>query len=218
MAKFTHPSKGISPKCILNEFEPVQVWSKLITPNQFLFTLPKQVTFNIICENKSTICTARNSGIISLPQHCIIQTNNMEITAENIYQGELPSVVVPEINITDIVNESINYTAKSTAIKNGFQLDPQYKELEDAIKAQKAEQDSFTTIVSWHDVHHYAAVYFIVGIIIITIIGFIWALRRHHSITFVPRINQRENINIVHASGPPVASPRSTESSDEIIF
>lgn len=84
------------------------------------------------------------------------------------------------------------------------QIDPQLEKLENAIKRQKMEMDQTTPTFSWHDIHHYTAVYVIMAIILI--IGIIWIIKKYKVRMFYP---EKRNVETNLVNAEPIALPRS---------
>lgn len=95
----------IPPKCETVSINAGQVWSKLHASNAYVFTTTVRTTFNIICEEKTTICDAEGTGMIQLDPKCIIQSQNYEIVSENNIDSEKMNILIPKINISDFVFE-----------------------------------------------------------------------------------------------------------------
>lgn len=57
MAIFTHASREIPPKCAISKINAQQVWSKLNSPNRFIFSVMDKAILNIICKDKTEVCT-----------------------------------------------------------------------------------------------------------------------------------------------------------------
>ncbi|XP_037041470.1 uncharacterized protein LOC119078121 isoform X2 [Bradysia coprophila] len=208
MAIFTHTTKAISPRCALIPVLGDQIWSKLHTPNTFLFTTKTRTTFNIICGNKATTCYAEGAGIVQLDPQCVLQAANYEITSENdVDYGEL-HIVIPKLNISDILIE-IKPNSSNEPTHETMQLDEQMAILEKAIHNQKQQMQTFPTI-SVHDIHHYTMVYVIVILLIVFISLFIyWMLkvRKQQSFTIetvpvtnIEKIPKDESLNVTFSA------------------
>ena len=221
MAILTHLSKGISPKCALADIKMQQVWSKLHTPNQFLFTVVNETMVNIICKDESTVCKLKGSGIISLRQQCTIHTDNMEITADNNFSSELPIILAPGLNLSTILTR-MNQTMVNKGIQLSYEIDPELDSLAVAIQQQKISEEVVPAF-DWHHVHHYAMLY--IGIISIMGIG-IWMTykrKRHQkstNSTIIPVIvantqEQQNNNKVPNLSQPMIRERQGTPIQDE---
>lgn len=58
---------------------------------------------NQIDQDSITTCSIPNSGIISIQQQCIIQTEKLELAADYIYDRDQPVVINPSLNVSSIL-------------------------------------------------------------------------------------------------------------------
>lgn len=207
MAILTHLSKGISPKCSTARLKLQQVWSKLYTPNQFLFTVANDTVLNIICKERNEVCSINGSGIISLQQQCVIHTENMEIAAENVFSSDLPIIIAPNINITEWLQDH-NRTSGNNFIKLNYHIDPELDALAVAIQEQRAAE----TVMPQFDFHHtHNYVFLYVGLAIgIAIIMWTLCKKRksgNSNSMVLPMIMQSTQSQPISVSAPAIQQP-----------
>lgn len=165
MAILTQAS--ISPRCAMKEIRPYQVWSRLITPNQFIYAVPNKTMLNIICKDSSVVCSINGLGIIAIPPQCMIQMENMEISSKNTYSSELPIVIAPSINISDVMQNAHESRNINSTMLLSYQINPELDALELAVQQQRAAETISPTI-EWHHIHHYTLIYMaITGVAVI---------------------------------------------------
>lgn len=158
MAIFTHEAREIPPKCRLTPVTTPQVWAKLMATNQFIFAVKNKRMVNILCKEKTTTCSIAGVGLFSLTPQCTIITM---------------IIVNPGINISSILPVSTIIRSKDELFNiPTYNISDDLKRLKNEIEEQ---QKSLSTPAEFkfHHIHHYVLIYFIIGCIIVIIIGMI---------------------------------------------
>lgn len=192
MAIFSHSSKSISPRCTTMRLSSEQVWSKLHATNTFLFTTKTKTIFNIICENGTMVCHAKGSGIIQMRPRCILQTSNYEIVSDNdITVGEI-NIIIPQINISEILIE-LTPTSTVEYEQDNMQQDEYMTDLQHAIQQQKKQLENIPNYHP-HNIHHYTMVYaLLIGMVALVGITIWWISKNKRT------FHQREHDDPVSA-------------------
>ncbi|XP_045454532.1 uncharacterized protein LOC123663936 [Melitaea cinxia] len=137
-------------------------WKKLTKLNTYLINCCGQCTFRFICRDRVTVEQVTGTNIIILGTDCIIRGNTLVITPHKLLTNELniePVIFAPEIApVNSIINISIPIHTMN--ISDGFGQD--IDNIENNIKQLKSASDSLeneSNSLSYHDVHHYVAIY-----------------------------------------------------------
>ncbi|XP_037048494.1 uncharacterized protein LOC119082950 [Bradysia coprophila] len=165
MAILTHASKEIPPRCHTTIMKKNQAWSKLITPNSFIFSVQNKSILNMICKDSITSCTVQGSGIIAISRQCMIQTENLEFASENIYDEDQPIIITPALNATTDIDMDIDQL-----IQQPMESFPTYNISNELNNLQAAVSDQRKILqhpaVNTHHIHHYTLVYIIIFVLI----------------------------------------------------
>lgn len=156
-------------------------WSQLHKTNTYLFTCCGECPVRIICDHQITAERLRHSGVIALGDSCVIKGDLFSITSHKQFSNNInikPDIMTPEI---PPINQIINIAIPNTTIEIGDNgLDKDLKVIEDQIKDMKSEP-GVADVISYHDIHHYAAIYVFMGIVVSCGLGWLcWRRRRTH--------------------------------------
>lgn len=184
-------------------------WSELNMPNQYLYFCCNECLLKIICEDQISLVRLHKTGIITIGNGCIIKTSQFTVHAHKQDMSTMHTsfdILVPSISP---VNSIINVTIpKIESIPTHMEVNQQIIELHNRIEAMKAETP-LASHVSYHDVHHYAAIYVIVGLAVITVAA-----------TWIRRCCRRRAVRlpileVERSMQPPASSAVPTSSSDK---
>lgn len=98
-----------------------------LSDNKLIFVLSEPNTLDQICGKNITQMTLKNSGILEIPESCVIKTDEIILSPRNFRNTKTSSSYLPSFNITTdhlelkqpILNKSFNLTNSSTN-KEGF--------------------------------------------------------------------------------------------------
>lgn len=134
-----------------------------------MFFVCQQYQVRITCSDQVTVTYLTTAGVITINDNCAIKTNQLTLHAHKYGYSRMdykPEIVFPDFApINHMINISVpivsinetyeNQTAQLIKIKQGIQ--------------EMKENAKLDTSVSFHDVHHYAAIYVIVcvGVVVL---------------------------------------------------
>ncbi len=113
----------------------------------------------------------QGSGLIEIPMQCMIQSENIELMAENRYNMENPIIINPALNISTLIDTSKEIIQQNFSSFPDHHISFELDKLRNAIDRQK--ENLKTEKINNHDIHHYALLYTII-VAIIAILGYIF--------------------------------------------
>ncbi|KAL4721143.1 hypothetical protein ACJJTC_013148 [Scirpophaga incertulas] len=166
--------------------------------------LPKSLT-----EGGVAVQQLMRSGILHLGQGCMINTRNLTIYSHRELNSDIKINTVPEIftAFTPPINHLINISLPETLdIGNYSEVSEnkeKLREIHEKINVLKANQEQVDSI-SYHDIHHYTAIYIILVVVLILIVAVAWRWRGYLSGRNVA------NYNITSTAAAPAPAAQAT--------
>ncbi|XP_047986323.1 uncharacterized protein LOC125226394 [Leguminivora glycinivorella] len=182
-------------------------WIESNALNTYIYFCCAQCQVRTLCADQVTAHQLTNAGLINVGHGCIIKTNNFSVFPHKPHWSELkmkPDLYIP---IMAPINHVINITIPPLQQKNESEdLQRETNELGEKIEQLKTTEVNAETI-SYHDIHHYAMIYVILGVIGTTALFII--IRR--TLGKMPPTPSRHIAEEPPAATPPPprASPRS---------
>lgn len=153
------------------------IWLESNFLNNYIYFCCNQCQVRSMCGDQVAVHHLTHAGIISLDNGCIIKTDEMEIIAHDSLSSEMyirPNVYAPVIaSINHIINVSIPSEISELSETKAIQKNLQ--DIERKIKIVQ-ENESISTSISYHDVHHYAVIYVCIGLGVLGVAVY-WARR-----------------------------------------
>ncbi|CAG9128513.1 unnamed protein product [Plutella xylostella] len=167
-----------SNKCLLQTSKCKDQWINIHQSNNYIYFCCEACRVRIICEDQVSSQSLTGVGILTIGHGCLVRTNQFSLQSHkpgsNIIKTK-SEVVLPYISpINDVINVSSAY--KLTW--NESEVD--YKELKDLqgrIKMMK-EAEPLAGSITYHDVHHYTAIYASFGLLIVVALLAWWGHAR----------------------------------------
>lgn len=153
-------------------------WLELHASNKWLVICCDTCTLRTICNGDVFSHTMTSSGIVSLPQGCVLQSNDLTIYAHNRYNSRVKlDYEIASTTFDNSVNKIVNLTYNYTP--NLFQPTArETKIITKEIAEQKEQEKHFpSTIISAHDIHQYVITYLL--LVAALVIGLVWVVRKH---------------------------------------
>ncbi|KAG6454118.1 hypothetical protein O3G_MSEX008494 [Manduca sexta] len=184
-----------SDKCLTKTSNCKNTWTELSNINTYLFYCCGQCTVRIIRENHIAAEILREVGIISLSDKCIIKGSTFTIFAHKLQskilnkEADILKIEIPPIN------KIINLSVPVSTVENQSTVDHQKSFEYINRQIQQLKQDSegiLTERVSYHDVHHYVAIYLVVLVAVALGAAFLWRRCRVRTQPEPPATGQAE--------------------------
>lgn len=103
-----------------------EMWHKLITPNSWIYVLPKATDITLSCESKKvTNLILNNTGILTLTANCKVYTSSVMLSSEPIISESSFVPIIPNFEFDDDC-----YKKPSNNTKENLQLTPILKNLD----------------------------------------------------------------------------------------
>lgn len=168
-----------SNECIYHTTPCHNKWIQLHSINTYLYFCCGQCTLRIICADQITSEQLSKAGIISVREGCVIKgesftvMSHRRLTSKVQTQAEIVRPLIPSIN------NIINLTIPVSKVKLENDNNTEYiREINEQIIKLKAETPEVERI-SYHDIHHYIAIYVLVGAATAVAAAYvIWRVRR----------------------------------------
>lgn len=159
-------------------------WIQLQEINSYLYSSCKDNDIRLICKNDLRTINLQNFGIIKINEGCIIKMVNLTIFAHSErssqirIKSDIPlSIQIPPIN-NIIKMPSLATESSNISIENTTEIEVDFKILKQKIESIKAEPALYQS-VSYHDIHHYVAIYIVISIV--SCVAAVWLWRRWRS-------------------------------------
>ncbi|XP_026740536.1 uncharacterized protein LOC113502962 isoform X1 [Trichoplusia ni] len=137
-------------------------WTELNVINTFIITCCGHCTLRIICGDQVTTEQVTGVNIIALGNNCVIKGETFIITSHK--QQTIDMKVKPDVIAVEIapVNNIINLSLPINEYKQeSYQTSLQNISKQIELMKAASEQVNVDEGVSYHDVHHYVAIYFV---------------------------------------------------------
>jgi hypothetical protein len=191
----------ITNKCKIDTSTCTNVWSEIGVKNTYLFFCCNQCKIKIICDQAITAEHLHGAGILNIKKNCIIKSDTFTIFSQHTpssdvtIHAEVPTFEIPYINnVLNISRPKISDENKLEEYKGNQNF---IKNIEQQIQQIKSE-NVLIDQVSYHDVHHYVAIYVVAAVLLILVVLFI----RHYVIS---RRNRKRGASPQHL-GPEAVS------------
>lgn len=143
------------------------IWLQSNSLNHYIYFCCSECQLRTMCpENEVTIHHLTRSGILYIDNGCIIKTDTFEIIAH----GGKTSQVYIKSNIMKYpviapINHIINISIPKEKENENVEQESKYmREIEEGIRSVK---ESSATSMTSHDIHHYAAIYVVIGVVVL---------------------------------------------------
>lgn len=151
---FSH-QKELDPSCQFLEEKTTNKWIQLERPNQWIFSLEKNTTVDIVCNNTPYHTELTGQGIISLLQHCSIQLADLVVQSVYEIQSKITQSYMPNLDISNFltktnkpVNSVRNWANDATQFTNDMQnLQKRMTEIDKSATSAMNNK-------KWHNIHH----------------------------------------------------------------
>lgn len=154
-------------------------WEELSNINSYLYFCCRQCQLKLICEDQVSVIQMTHSGFFNVGQGCIIKSADFFVYSHRQEESKISLssfIASPEISpINHLINISIPHDILSTNQSDINNHQIQLLEIENKLKVMK-ESQALSDEVSFHDVHHYAAIYVLFAAVSVIVIA--WAWRR----------------------------------------
>lgn len=196
-------------KCKIKYSTCQHSWAELIRLNTFMLTCCGHCTLRIICAHQ--VATEKLSGVnmVALGKDCVIKGDSFTVTSHTEHTSDF--YIKPEVVAVEIapVNYLINLSIPIISQYNETNFSESFKIISKEINQTKEaeEQLSLDDQISFHDVHHYVAIY-IIAVAGIACVAYIYLCRRRACMT------RRRRGPAPPAPAPPVPEP---EVSDQCV-
>lgn len=169
---------------------------KLSKLNTYLYFCCDECTITIICENQVTPERLSKVGVLSLGNSCILKGERFTLYAQHQfrnelhYRPELPKIeIFPINNIINISLPPLDYLVLNDSIDQGLlKLQGEIKSLKDT------GNQAILKNVSYHDIHHYTAIYILMACTAVA--AGVWQWWRLRARLWRPRVAPRSS-NVV---------------------
>lgn len=182
--------------CTLSKTALRDVWIELGKLGQWIFVIPKNIKFAIICGSVVFHEELSGEGLLTLNLNCIIQTQHFLLEPKRIFSSNSSEILIPSINHTELImNHSIDTIGFHDYVHSNFsKIDHQISEIKENL------QLPHPTLANVHDMHHYTMTYIIISCVII---GFVYVWRKISNLRIEnPRavlINRRISMPVLFA-------------------
>lgn len=186
--------RDLDSSCVLKATNTPMVWTKLHKLNQWIFTLPQNTVFDIICNEHLISTSLNNNGIIELNAGCSIKQSTMTIAAHNTFQSEIRPIFSPSMNLSEqlVIKASQPEFNATPLIK--IDHSQEIANIQQQLKIQK-EQEKLPNSLSNHDYHHYTLSYGTLILVLALVTAYTY-YRRRNARNATP-IQRRVDHNIV---------------------
>ncbi|CAB3241524.1 unnamed protein product [Arctia plantaginis] len=149
-------------------------WVQLHNLNTYLFFCCEPRTLRLICEDQISTIQLNNRGLMKLGNDCVLKGDDITIISQRqqrinmtIY-ADIPKVDIPPVNHIFNHNWTVPLPEPET-ILSGHE-----KELQDiGTKVNQLKSETgLVSQVSQHDIHHYVAIYLLVGVCGVTAVAY----------------------------------------------
>jgi hypothetical protein len=164
-------------------------WIELHAVNTWLAICCDTCSLRTICENEVTAHTMTSSGIVTLPQGCVLQASHLTIHSHNQFNSKIRidyNINVPAVNTS--VNRIVNLTSYKMT-PNTLNL-MEEAEIVNRITTQHRNEQALPASVSSHDIHQYAISYLLLGAALVTFT--VWAVKRRFPKLCAKRTSQSQ--------------------------
>lgn len=188
------PLSGCRKKCAPDTL----YWATLSQPNAWIFSTKSQLRADLICNETRQTTLLKGAGILKLQPGCHLRTDAVILHGYGEEISRRPGYLVPNVDLTKLLefNETYSdrkYIAKINNLTVGNM--PDLKPLEEAILAQKREENKGISTPTQHHTHHYVVLYTL--ILVLVAIYTYYAYRRGSC-----KLNIRRNDQLVAVAGP----------------
>ncbi|KAG7295329.1 hypothetical protein JYU34_022341 [Plutella xylostella] len=138
-------------------------WLQTNRPNTHLFFICNQTKARIICSDQVTVELITGAGLLTVDDNCIIKTDDFILHGHKQRLSRVDNKADISLPVLSPINNYINITVPIIPPTIDTQeSDKALEDIRDNIQKVK-ESATLAAAVSYHDVHHYVAIYCIVG-------------------------------------------------------
>lgn len=162
-------------KCKIIQLNLYQAWTALAAENNYLYSVKDPLEISIICNVNTKHCSLTDSGMITIPKHCMIKSGSIEMTARNIIIGAIEPILL--IAPTNISHNMPSRQSPPNNVENWEEIvdNSDLDVLTNAIIHQR--EKSSIQFANSHDIHHYTISYTLLCAMLIAITVYVWRVR-----------------------------------------
>lgn len=154
--QYQNKCKTISSTC-------QDVWNELSKQNTFMLTCCGQCTLRIICENQVATEQLHGVSLIALGNDCVIKGESFTITSHKQHSNDIyikPEIVTVKIApVNYLINLSLPINQMKETTSNFTEPFANIQKQITQMKTASEPTDDDNSEISFHDVHHYVAIY-----------------------------------------------------------
>lgn len=169
-----------SRKCITFSSFCENDWIELNKLNAYFFSCCDRCQIKLLCEDHVTGVQMTRTGLFNVDQECVIKTADFVVYSHkqsmnkvNLSSQPLPALDISPIN--HIVNISIPDQSTLTNYSDSLMYNIQLQNIQQQLEIMRSNEP-LAEKVSYHDIHHYTAIYVMFAVIAIGTA--VWACRR----------------------------------------
>lgn len=142
-------------------------WIELHAENNYFYFCCDECHIKLLCEDQVTAVQLRDAGLFTVDEGCIIKSEDFMIFSYKEQKSKIytsPVLDAPAIApINHIMNISISKMPTDPDLNITYSSDlEQFNELKKSIETLK-QSEPIGDIILYHNVHHYVAIYLIIG-------------------------------------------------------
>lgn len=149
------------------------IWRELNKLNEYFYFCCDQCHMKLLCEDQVTAVQLTGNGLFTINAGCIIKSAEFLVFAHRSETSKImisSKIEAPRIApINHIIKTSV---PTSVQLEDMTQSNKQLQEIREQIDIMK-EKTPIIESVSTHDVHHYATIYIIMGVMLLTAIIYV---------------------------------------------
>lgn len=151
------------------------IWMESHSINSYIYFCCNQCQLRMMCRDQVTIHQLTRSGLLTIDNGCVIKTDTFEIIAHDLKTSEMYIKSNIRAPMIAPINHIINVSIPKDSMGIGERDQKEMRDIDQQIKSVK-ENEATTSRISYHDIHHYAAIYVVIGLGVLA--GFVWWCRR----------------------------------------
>ncbi|KOB64567.1 Iris-A [Operophtera brumata] len=151
------------------------IWMESHYINNYVYFCCSQCQLRMMCRDQVTIHQLTRSGLLAIDNGCILKTDTFEIIAHDLKTSEMYTESKIRIPVIAPINHIINVSIPKEPMENVEREQKEMHDIDQQIKFMK-ENEVTASNISYHDIHHYALIYVVIGLGILA--GSVWWCRR----------------------------------------
>lgn len=188
-------------------------WMELHLTNKYLYFCCTQCQVRLLCNEQITSIQLKHAGIFTMSHGCMIKTDTFWLHSEREKSSQVYTNNRLELTPISPINHLINFSFPSFTdytIENN--TDVELKEIKNRLTSLK-EDDFRLNKISYHDVHHYTAIYVVLAALTIISCTYIYYRRKKNRQAIYPVTGARDATAGSQLAGAGAATPRAAVAS-----